>query len=270
MKTFENLRKEQLNEMDSRQYALIKAGLVAPNQLATLKAALTSLNRHGDMRKLNPSQQKLVLQYMNSLTSAVLDDNGSYSSTKRSVYNQQNQVMEDVDYSAAAQVARMEWINQFFKHVHTLSHGKFGGEKGQKVDPLDVAHLYDKVNPHKAAEYFLRKKLNEASETALEPLSESTAPAVLTLRRTGIRAFPDGQEVALYKNDQLGMTFAVPLSGGQSGLINGIKEALDPSMGSSAYVKDFVHSKNPKFEGKSKEKRIQMALAAYYEDKKKQ
>ena len=39
---------------------------------------------------------------------------------------------------------------------------------------------------------------------------------------------------------------------------------LHPSMGASAYIHDFVHSKNPKFKGKSKKKRIQMALGAFY------
>lgn len=39
---------------------------------------------------------------------------------------------------------------------------------------------------------------------------------------------------------------------------------LNPSMGSSEYVHDFVKSKNPKFKGKSKKKRVSMALGAFY------
>jgi hypothetical protein len=39
---------------------------------------------------------------------------------------------------------------------------------------------------------------------------------------------------------------------------------LSSGMGSGTYVKDFVKSKNPKFKGKSKKKRIDMALGAYY------
>jgi hypothetical protein len=38
-------------------------------------------------------------------------------------------------------------------------------------------------------------------------------------------------------------------------------------MGAGAYIHDFVHSKNPKFKGKSKKKRIQMALGAFYGSK---
>jgi hypothetical protein len=43
-----------------------------------------------------------------------------------------------------------------------------------------------------------------------------------------------------------------------------LDEILEPSMGAGAYIDDFVNSKDPKFAGKSKEKRRQMALAAYY------
>ena len=43
-----------------------------------------------------------------------------------------------------------------------------------------------------------------------------------------------------------------------------IEEKLDPSMGSAKYIDDFVNSKDPRFEGKSKKERIKMALGAYY------
>ena len=47
-----------------------------------------------------------------------------------------------------------------------------------------------------------------------------------------------------------------------------IEEKLDPSMGVKKYIDDFIKSDNPKFEGKSKKERIQMALGAYYAAKK--
>lgn len=43
-----------------------------------------------------------------------------------------------------------------------------------------------------------------------------------------------------------------------------IKEKLDASMGAGKYVQDFVKSKDPRFEGKTKKERIKMALGAYY------
>ena len=50
--------------------------------------------------------------------------------------------------------------------------------------------------------------------------------------------------------------------------VKDLDEVLDPSMGASKYVHDFVHSDNPKFHGKSKKERIRMALGAYYGAKK--
>lgn len=44
-----------------------------------------------------------------------------------------------------------------------------------------------------------------------------------------------------------------------------VKEALDPKDDAGVWISDFVHSTNPKFDGKSKEERKQMALAAYYQ-----
>lgn len=46
-----------------------------------------------------------------------------------------------------------------------------------------------------------------------------------------------------------------------------IEEKLSVSDGVDAWVSDFVKSDNPKFEGKSKKERIQMALGAYYSAK---
>jgi hypothetical protein len=43
-----------------------------------------------------------------------------------------------------------------------------------------------------------------------------------------------------------------------------IEEKLTAADPASEWIKDFVASDNPKFEGKSKKERIQMALGAYY------
>lgn len=49
-----------------------------------------------------------------------------------------------------------------------------------------------------------------------------------------------------------------------------LDEVLKPSMGAGEYVKDFEKSDNPKFSGKSKDKRREMAIAAYLSAKRKQ
>lgn len=46
-------------------------------------------------------------------------------------------------------------------------------------------------------------------------------------------------------------------------------ESLSKNSDSSEWIEDFVNSKDERFAGKSKEKRKQMALAAYYEAQRK-
>jgi len=46
-----------------------------------------------------------------------------------------------------------------------------------------------------------------------------------------------------------------------------IQEVLSKDATAGDWISDFINSDNPKFAGKSKEKRKQMALAAYYANK---
>ena len=52
-------------------------------------------------------------------------------------------------------------------------------------------------------------------------------------------------------------------------LIEQLDEVLVKDAGADKWIHDFVHSTNPKFEGKSKKERINMALGAYYDTHKK-
>lgn len=52
----------------------------------------------------------------------------------------------------------------------------------------------------------LRERLNESEDLS----KDLNPPAMLVLRRRGIRLFPDGQRVALYVNDRYNLTFTVP------------------------------------------------------------
>lgn len=49
-----------------------------------------------------------------------------------------------------------------------------------------------------------------------------------------------------------------------SELTEALQEVLNKDAASADWIHDFVHSENPKFEGKSKKERIRMALGAYY------
>lgn len=43
-----------------------------------------------------------------------------------------------------------------------------------------------------------------------------------------------------------------------------LEERLSKNDSAEAWIRHFVHSENPKFDGKSKQERIKMALGAYY------
>jgi hypothetical protein len=47
--------------------------------------------------------------------------------------------------------------------------------------------------------------------------------------------------------------------------LDALHEVLSQDAGASDWIHDFVHSTNPKFEGKTKKERIKMALGAYYD-----
>ena len=55
---------------------------------------------------------------------------------------------------------------------------------------------------------------------------ETTPPAVLLLKRRGVRVFPNGQKVALFTNDQYNLTFSVPygMVGNEQDPITAVKE----------------------------------------------
>jgi len=60
------------------------------------------------------------------------------------------------------------------------------------------------------------KKFKQLREDAYNKFNKdsiakkTTAPALLVLKRRGIRVYPDGQQVALYFNDRFNMIFTVP------------------------------------------------------------
>jgi hypothetical protein len=55
----------------------------------------------------------------------------------------------------------------------------------------------------------LRQRLTEAAVMK----DEMNPPAMLVLKRKGIRIFPDGTKVAMYINEKLNLTFTVPYDG---------------------------------------------------------
>jgi len=82
----------------------------------------------------------------------------------------------------------------------------------------------------------VRRNIQNGYEVSRDDyISEATfndPPMMLILKRQGIRIFPDGKRVALYKNEKLGLSFTIPYSSngymGDSVEVSGdIMESLD-------------------------------------------
>jgi len=59
----------------------------------------------------------------------------------------------------------------------------------------------------------------------------SDPPMMLVLKRTGVRIFPDGKRVALYKNDKLNLSFTIPYSSvGPEQELVGVSEEIMESL----------------------------------------
>lgn len=77
----------------------------------------------------------------------------------------------------------------------------------------------------------IRRNIQNGYEVSRDDyISEATfndPPMMLILKRQGIRIFPDGKRVALYKNEKLGLSFTVPYSSnGPEQELTGVSEEL--------------------------------------------
>jgi hypothetical protein len=81
-------------------------------------------------------------------------------------------------------------------------------------------------------------------------ISEATfsdPPMMLILKRQGIRIFPDGKRVALYKNEKLGLSFTVPYSStGPEQELTGVSEEVEDVMESLEQVAKYAQEESPK------------------------
>lgn len=94
--------------------------------------------------------------------------------------------------------------------------------------PSTIAPHYDAyLNRQQAlsAKFANRSMQLNGEEVVVEAKRVDDPPPVITLKRAGIRIFPDGRRVALYNNAQLGLLFSVPYDENfGTNVIPGVKE----------------------------------------------
>ena len=158
------------------------------------------------------------------------------------------------------------------KHLHDAS------EKAHKnkdaVDHSLVAHHYNIAasqthHPKTASEYLNKSK--QHSDTAEKMMEEglyTTEEVKQEDENVGTFHFKKEKAVQAGKSSFSvdGKTFPVKAESTQDAFETKqhMDEVLSPSDPAAKWIHDFVHSKNPKFAGKSKEMRQKMALGAYY------
>ena len=136
-------------------------------------------------------------------------------------------------------------------------------EKSNSITYTDK-DLYDKAN--KIYQDDLNKYNNfQKTIKGYTPITESQTQAAIDY----VKNHPTETEGMYYH----------PVSGGNwknEGIVylgkpvkKPVNEVLSPSMGTKAYIDDFIKSDDPRFKGDSKEKRRQRAIAAFYADKNK-
>ena len=146
--------------------------------------------------------------------------------------------------------------------VRDVANKQYALGKGEKVDTRKL------MNRRKGID----KAVSKMSEEALDEISAKT----LTSYRDKVLNSPSNAGTSkAYTRDVKGVGLAGDKLNPQRAALKGnkvkvpateevIDEVLTKSTTAGETISDFVHSDNPKFAGKSKEKRKQMALAAYY------
>lgn len=116
-------------------------------------------------------------------------------------------VNASVAADAVSDYVEVSQKNPRLSHFRILQ--KMSGQKRDAVSAINSAvPIPMMVN---APEGQLRRALRDMVKEETEMLSEQfNPPAMLLLKREAIRMFPNGQRVALYRDNKYGLTFPVP------------------------------------------------------------
>lgn len=90
------------------------------------------------------------------------------------------------------------------KYNTGLSSAAFGSQQAFQAVRRNLMNNTEVPQKETINEAPMMPKIPVAGTQAIDP------PMMLVLKRKGVRLFPDGQRVAIYTNERLGMTFSVP------------------------------------------------------------
>lgn len=152
------------------------------------------------------------------------------------------------------------------KMIHALLKGR--EKKSVESDDEKVARLKDNMN--KRDNYLKNKhgglaKIGEEAEQ-IDEISKKLATDYFhakqdKARKDFMRGRPTNKKGIMLAKAKIEGDAKVPATRNEE---TSLEEKLKPSMGAAKYIQDFVKSKDPRFEGKTKKERIKMALGAFY------
>ena len=204
-------------------------------------------------------------------------------------YNSNSSMWEETE---ALEETLDEAINWLGDYLPTSEKSKFGGylptiinkrTKGLMYQSAAKYNTPDEAKDH--AEDFLKQKskgikdpkvpyVGTYKEETEEEVTEAVDPATkrrkqLDMARVNAGAMSRDDYDKKYKLGKY-RPAGSKLSGPGGLYKNLVKEVLNPEDDASVWIDDFVKSDDPRFEGKSKEERIKMALGAWYAAQKKE
>ena len=185
-----------------------------------------------------------------------------------------------------------EAINWLGDYLPTSEKSKFGGYRPTIINKQTKGLMYQSAaaynTPQEAkdhAEDYLKQKskgikdpkvplVGTYKEETEEEVTEAVDPATkrrkqLDMARVNAGAMSRDDYDKKYKLGKYSPAGS-KLSGPGGLYKNLVKEVLNPDDDASVWIDDFVKSDDPRFEGKSKEERIKMALGAWYAAQKKE
>lgn len=195
MKSFRDLK------LDVNEAAPQKKPIDSTAQKVNLAASALQLRRQG----INPASVTSAQRRLNSLA----DKNGlspsqQYQKLPTSLRNSYIQFGNEIPSGLLDQGVPM---NAFRSVVQRLRSTK------QQISKMQAAAEIEAQKAQQVAAAKQQQQQREEVEVFSEDKQTFGAPAMLVLRRIGTRNFPDGRNVAMYVNKDLGLVFSIPYVG---------------------------------------------------------
>jgi hypothetical protein len=222
------------------------------------------------------------------------EENDSISTAKKELSDIQDKhakVDSEIQKLRAEKKSMNEAINWLGDYLPTSEKSKFGGYRPTIINKKTKGLMYqsaaayntpDEAKDH--AEDYLKQKSKGIRDPKVpivgtykeetEEVTEAVDPATkrrkqLDMARVNAGAMSRDDYNKKYKLGKYSPAGS-KLSGPGGLYKNLVKEVLNPDDDASVWIDDFVKSDDPRFEGKSKEERIKMALGAWYAAQKKE